>query len=157
MRGRLLCKYSIKKINVIFAKKLQILSLVLESLCQIMQVCAQWLKNWNSLSHLKIFREIMHADIVRTIDLWKSWFHGIFVEKNPSKQISDVLILWKGMYKISWKWWGLEFTKSFSKVVSNMNFLTRKVYVVISVIFPHHDVKKAIWRKNNIKSFSLIT
>ena len=117
MRGRLLCKYSIKKINVIFAKKLQILSLVLESLCQIMQVCAQWLKNWNSLSHLKIFREIMHADIVRTIDLWKSWFHGIFVEKNPSKQISDVLILWKGMYKISWKWWGLEFTKSFSKVV----------------------------------------
>ena len=39
-------------------KKLQSLSLALESLCQIMQVCAQWRKNWNSLSHLKVFREI---------------------------------------------------------------------------------------------------
>ena len=118
MRGRLLCKYSnsIKKINLIFAKKkLQILSLVLESLCQIMQVCAQWLKiEIHSLTWRYFVKSIWYS----TIDLWKSWFHGIFWEKNPLKQISDVLTLCKGMYKIiSWKWWGLEFTKSFSKVV----------------------------------------
>ena len=153
MRGRLLCKYSnsIKKINLIFAKKItnskSCFGKFVPNYASLRTV-AKKLKFALSLEGISWNQFDTDADISSTIDLWKSWFHGIFWKKNVKANFRHFDTVEKYLQN-SWKWWGLEFTKSFSKVVSNMNFLTRKVFVVISIIFPHHDVKKAIWRKKN--------
>ena len=119
MRGRLLCKYSnsIKKINLIFAKKItnskSCFGKFVPNYASLRTV-AKKLKFALSLEGISWNQFDTDADISSTIDLWKSWFHGIFWKKTW-KQIFDTLTLWKSIYKIRENDGGWSLLKVFRK------------------------------------------